>query len=423
VHGQPVQRIAAALNVDLLVIDLQEVPVPEREPQALRLAAAEARRPFTLHQGPLLRAMLLRLGQADHLLLLTMHHIVSDFWSMGVLLRELATLYKAYSIGEPSPLPELAIQYADFACWQQQWLQGEALETHLAYWRQQLAGAPPVLALRTDRPRTAVHTFCGAVQPFVLASSLPTALTRLSRQQGVTLFMTLLTAFKTLLFHYAGQANDMVVGVPIAGRTRAEVEGLIGYFLNTLALRTDLSGDPSFREVLQRVRQNVLAAYAHQELPFEKLVEALRPERSPHHTPVFQVVFNFQNVPLPPLQLPGLTLTPFELDTDMVKHDLTLYVRKTTDGLAGTFAYNTSLFDAATIAGMVEDFVTLLHRLVADPDARLGTFGAALTHGKANAHGATTHPQRAPSHDRERQAPGHARVAGPLGKDRASAAG
>ena len=228
-------------------------------------------------------------------------------------------------MGQPAPLPDLAIQYADFVPWQRQWLQGEALETHLAYWRQQLAGAPPVLALPTDRPRPAVQGFL-ARPAFRAPTPLTEALEALSRQQEVTLFMTLLAAFKTLLWHYAGQASDIVVGAPITGRTRVEVEGLIGYFLNTLALRTDLTGDPSFRELLQRVRQRVLEAYAHQELPFEKLVETLQPQRSPHHTPVFQVVFNFQNVALPLLELPGVTLS-LSNSTGTVKHDLTLYMR------------------------------------------------------------------------------------------------
>jgi aspartate racemase len=349
VHGQPVQRIAPVLHLDLPLIDLQAVSAPERESQALRLAAVEARRPFDLAHGPLLRAMLLRLGQQEHFLLLTMHHIVSDFWSMQVFMRELVALSTAFGVGEPSSLPALPIQYADFVAWQRQWLQGASLETHLSYWRQQLAGAPPVLPLSADRPRPAVQTFDGALQPFVLPPSLAEALVTLSRQAGVTLFVTLLAAFTTLLSHYAGHVKDLVVGVPITGRTRVEVEGLIGYFLNTLALRTDLSGDPSFRDILQRVRRSVLAAYAHQELPFDKLVEALQPERSPHHTPVFQVVFNFQNVPPPSLNLPGVTLNPVELDTGTVKHDLTLYMRPQADGLGGAFAYNCALFEAATI--------------------------------------------------------------------------
>ena len=252
VDGRPVQVIAPALRVPLPVTDLRGLPQTERETEATRLATQEAQHPFDLARGPLVRATLLRLGAGDHVLLLTMHHIVSDGWSMGVFFRELAVLYEAYATGKPSPLPELPVQYADFAQWQRQWLQGEVLAAHLTYWKQHLAGAPEVLELPTDRPRPAVQSFRGATYPFTLPPALSTALKTLSQREGVTLFMTLLAAFKTLLHRYTGQ-GDLVVGAPIANRTRAEIEGLIGFFVNTLVLRTDLSGNPRFGELLGRV--------------------------------------------------------------------------------------------------------------------------------------------------------------------------
>jgi acyl-CoA synthetase (AMP-forming)/AMP-acid ligase II/alpha-ketoglutarate-dependent taurine dioxygenase/acyl carrier protein len=379
VHGQPLQRIAPALHVPLPLIDLQHIPIPEREPRAFALATAEARRPFALPRGPLLRAVLLRLAGTDHLLLLTMHHMVGDFWSIRIFLQELVALYAALATGRPTPLPEPALHYADFAHWQQQWLQSAALEPHLAYWRQHLAGAPTVITFPGRRPRSAAQTGNGARQALLLSPTLTAALTALSRQHEVTLFITLLAAFKTLLWQYTGGANDIIVGTPISGRTRVEVEGVIGYFLNTLALRTDLTGDPSFQEVLQRLRRVVLEAYAHQEVPFELLVKTLRPERSPQHTPVFQVVFNWQNIPLPILQLPGLTLTPHELDTGTVKHALTLYMRPHAGMLAGTLVYNPDLFDTATMAGMRDDFLAVLHRVVEQPAVRLSQLGTQLT--------------------------------------------
>ena len=291
VDGEPLQLIAPALRMSVPITDLTHHSASDREHEAQRLATEQAREPFDLSQGPLLRVLLLCLGQDDHVLVLSMHHIVSDGWSRGVFYHELSMLYQAYTQGNPSPLSELPIQYADFAVWQRQWLQGEVLEDQLSYWKKQLAGAPALLQLPTDRPRPAVQSYRGAVQSIELSQELTQGLQALSARQGVTLFMTLLAVFQTLLYRYTGQ-NDIVVGSPIANRNRAEIEGLIGFFVNTLVLRTDLSGNPTFKELLTRVRETALGAYTHQDLPFEKLVEELHPQRSLSRSPLVQVLFN-----------------------------------------------------------------------------------------------------------------------------------
>jgi len=367
--GRPVQVIKEALALAVPVVDLQDIPDTEREAEARRLVIEKAQVPFDLEQGPLLRVTLLRLSQEEHVMLLTMHHIVSDAWSMGVLIREIAAFYEAFSSSKPSPLPELPIQYADFAVWQRQWLQGEVLEAKLAYWKQQLGGILPVLQLPTDRPRLAVKTRRGATQSFLLSSKLE-ELQALSRKETVTLFMTLLAAFQALLHRYTNQ-DDIVVGTDVANRNRIETESLIGFFVNLLILRTDLSGNPTFRELLGRVRKVALGAYAHQDLPFEKLVEALRPERNSSHTPLFQVLFVLQNAPMPPLELPGLTLRLLEVDNETSKFDLALFLTETERGLVATWQYNADLFEATTIARISAHFATLLDSIVAQPDARL----------------------------------------------------
>ena len=371
-EGQPVQVIAPGLALTLPVVDLGNLLETEREAEAQRLTIEEAQRPFDLAQGPLLRTTLLRLDKEEHILLLTMHHIVSDGWSMGVLFRELSALYEAFSAGKPSPLPELPIQYADFAVWQRQWLQGETLEAQLAYWKKQLDGVCPVLELPTDRPRPAVQTFRGARQSMVLSKSLTEAVKALSHQEGTTLFMTLLAAFQTLLYRYTGQ-DDIIVGSPIANRNRSEIEGLIGFFVNTLVLRTDLSDNPTFRELLGRVREVALGAYAHQDLPFEKLVEALHPERDLSRNPMFQVMFILQNTPMATLELGGLTLNQLNVDWGIAMFDLTLSMRATEQGLMGFLEYNTDLFNAATISRMLDHFQTLLEGIVANPDQPIAT--------------------------------------------------
>jgi amino acid adenylation domain-containing protein len=317
----PVQVIAPALSVALPVKDLGQLPEAERQVQTQRLSAEEAQRPFDLAQGPLLRATLLRLAEQEHVLLLTLHHIVSDGWSMGVFYRQLAVLYQAFSTGSRPMLPELPIQYPDFSHWQRHWLQGEVLDVQLGYWKRQLGGSLPVLQLHTDRPRPAVQTFRGARHTLLLPKRLSEALRGLSRQEGVTLFMTLLAAFQTLLHRYTGQ-DDIIVGSPVAGRTRAETEGLIGFFVNTLVLRTDLSGEPRFRQLLARVREVALGAYGHQDLPFEKPVEELQPERDLSRTPLFRVMFALQSAPGTALQLSGLTTCPLEVDSRTAKFDL-----------------------------------------------------------------------------------------------------
>ena len=306
--GSPAQIIAPTLTVRPAVVNLQELPESEREAEVQRLVIEEARLPFELARGPLLRMTLLRLAEEEHVGLLTMHHIVSDGWSTGILIREMAVLYEAFSCARPSPLPELPVQYADFAYWQRQWLQGEVLETQLTYWKRQLLGAP-LLELPTDHPRPAIQTFRGSHHSLLLPKHVGEGLRALSRQEGITLFMTLLAAFQILLHRYTDQ-DDLNVGTPIANRNRLEIEGLIGFFVNTLVMRTDLSGNPTFREVSRRVREVCLEAYAHQDLPFERLVEELHLERSLAHNPLFQVMFVMQNAPVQALGLPRLTLSP-----------------------------------------------------------------------------------------------------------------
>jgi amino acid adenylation domain-containing protein len=370
--GRPVQAIAPALPWTLPVLDLQEVPEHEREAQVRTLAREEAQRPFNLAQGPLLRSTLLRLAAEEHVLLLTMHHIIYDGWSQGVFWRELGLLYEAFATGKSSLLPELCIQYADFAVWQRQWLQGEVLDTQLAYWKQQLSGNLPVLQLPPARPRPAVQTFRGARQSLELSKSLTAALKALSFREGVTLFMTLLAAFQALLHCYTGQ-DDISVGSFIANRNWIETEGLIGFFVNTLVLRTDLSGNPSFRELLGRVRKVTLGAYSHQELPYEKLVEELRPQRDLSRNPLFQVLFTLRNTPRQAPELAGLTLSSLEVYTETAKFNLTLDLAETPEGLSGWFEYSTDLFDAATIARMAGHFQSLLEGILAGPEQRLAT--------------------------------------------------
>ena len=369
--GHPVQGIAAPRPVSLVMRDLAGHPADDREATCQRLLAAEVQRPFDLTRDLLLRAMLVRLGEDEHVLLVVLHHIASDGWSMGVFWRELGLLYAAAAEGRPADLPDLPIQYADYAVWQRQGLQGDVLAAQLAYWRRQLAEAPPGLELPTDRPRPAVQTFRGAHRTHTLPPPLHAALEALSRAAGVTLFMTLLAAFQTLLARYTGQ-EDIIVGSPIAGRTRVETEGLIGFFVNTLALRTDLTGNPPFRTLLTRVRDVCLDAYAHQEVPFEKLVEELKPERTLSQSPLFQVMFALQNAPRTTLALPGLALTPLRVESGTAKFDLTVFVTATDAGLQTLVEYNTDLFDAATIDRLLGHFQTLLEGVVAAPERPVG---------------------------------------------------
>ncbi len=364
--GQPAQVVAPATRMTAPIVELEHLSKTEREAETRRLAVEEARRPFDLTRGPLLRTTLLRMGKTEHILLLTMHHIVSDGWSEGLFLQEMTMLYKAFLAGKPSPLPELPLQYADFAVWQREWLSGEVLEPQLAYWKEQLGGELPVLELPTDRPRLPVQTFRGTVHSFAVSKTLHEALKVLSQQEGVTLFMTLLAAFKVLLYRYTEQ-TDILVGTPIANRNRSEIEGLIGFFVNTLVLRTDLSGNPTFRDLLGRVREVALGAYTHQNLPFGELVEALQPQRDLSYQPLFQVMFVLQNALLETQELPGLTLMPLEVESGTAKFDLTLFLRETEHGLAGRLEYSTDLFDAATMTRMAGHFQTLLAGIITQP--------------------------------------------------------
>ncbi|OUL30717.1 hypothetical protein BV372_21625 [Nostoc sp. T09] len=375
-NGQPVQAVAqveedSTLRRHYLLqeIDLSHLSEPNLQLEVQRLAIEEAQRPFNLEQGPLLRVMLLCLAEQEYTLVVTVHHIISDGWSFGVLARELMALYDSFSQGNPSPLPDLPIQYADFALWQQEWLQGELLKSKFAYWQRQLGGSLPVLQLPTDRPRPAVQSFQGARQPFALSSTLSEALKTFARQESATVFITVLAVFKTLLYRYTGQ-EDILVGSPIANRQRLELEGLMGFFVNTLVLRTDLSGNPTFRQLLARVREVTLEADAHQDVPFEKLVEALQPERELSRNPLFQVAFVI-TPPMPDLA-PPWSYSQLDVDTGTAKFDLTLALEERPDGFIGVFEYSTDLFAADAIARMVGHFQTLLAGILANPDQCIG---------------------------------------------------
>ena len=370
VDGGPAQVIAPSLTMAPRVIDLQALSENAREIEVQRLAAEEACRPFDLAHGPLLRVTLVRLGEERHVGLLTMHHIVSDGWSTGILIRELAVLYDAFSSEMPSPLSELPIQYADFANWQRLWLQGEILQTQLAYWKQQLLGIPPLLELSTQRTRPAVLAFRGAHASLLLPGNAADALKVLSRDEGATLFMTFLTAFNVLLHRYSNQ-DDLVVGTPIANRNHTETEGLIGFFVNTLVLRTDLSGNPTFRELVRRVREVCLAGYSHQDLPFEKLVEELHLERDLSRNPLFQVMFVLNSTRMETMELTGLRVSPIKGSSEAAHVDLTMQISETEDGRTeAALIYNTDLFDAAAITRMLRHFRILLEAAAADPDRR-----------------------------------------------------
>ncbi|HJP95208.1 MAG TPA: amino acid adenylation domain-containing protein [Pyrinomonadaceae bacterium] len=370
IDDRPVQIINKTPTFKLSVSDLQELDQNQRSVAVSELAEEDARRRFDLTEGPLLRANLLRLSETEHVLLLTIHHIISDGWSVGVFVRELAALYEAYLAGRPSPLRELSIQYADFAVWQRDWLQGKRLEEQLSYWRAQLTDAPPLLELPTDRPRPPVQSYRGALETLLLSESLSRSLKELSRREGVTLFMTLLATFSTLLYRYSGQ-RDILVGTPIANRNRAETESLIGFFVNTLIFRTRLSEQVRFRELLIQVREMALEAYAHQDLPFEKLVEELQPERSLSHSPVFQVMLDLQNAPMPDLELQGLRLTPLPFDSRIAKFDLILTVGEMDGRLSGQLEYNTDLFDAVTVKRMARHLEHLMQAAVSNPDEQV----------------------------------------------------
>jgi amino acid adenylation domain-containing protein len=375
--GRPAGIVHEDIDASLAVTRLTELPEAERPSVARREVAAEVRRPFDLAAGPLLRARLLELDDDEHALLLTMHHIVSDGWTLGILTAEVRALYEAFREGEPSPLAEPAIQYADYAAWQRRWLSGDVLEVQLAYWREQLGGAPHALDVPVDHPRPAVASSRGARRSFVLPAELSGALSKLGQREGATLFMTLLAAFDVLLYRYTGQ-RDLVVGTPIANRTHAETEGVVGFFVNTLALRMVLSDDESFRALLGRVREVCLGAYTHQEMPFERLVQELSPERDLGRAPLFQVMFVLQNTPRE-AEAPascsasksgGTSTDWLDVEPGTAKFDLTLTMTEGPRGLGGSIEYATDLFEAATVARMAGHLGVLLEGIARAPDAQ-----------------------------------------------------
>jgi hypothetical protein len=334
------------------------------------LAAIDARTPFNLLTGPLSRATLLRINEDEHVVLFTLHHIVSDGWSRDVLISEVASLYQAFRYGNQSPLEELEIHYADFASWQREYLSGEALEEQLNYWQKQLENIPEVLDLPTDIPRLSGLNSVGAAYRFALSSDLTRGLRVLGARSGATLFMVLLAGFKVLLYRYTGNP-DIVVGTGIANRNQSEIEQLIGFFVNMLVLRTDLSGNPTFSELLKRVRQTALGAYAHQDLPFEMLVEKHLSDRDLSHSPLFQVALFLQNAATKNLELPGLALNYLGAETGGTHFDMTVGVTESADELLMATEYNTGLFEEATIKQMMEQFTRILEYMVKDPNAQI----------------------------------------------------
>jgi hypothetical protein len=369
---KPVQIIAPPEEIVLRLIDLSQLEEQQREAQVRLLADEEARRPFDLSHGPLWRASLLRLGEGAHVALFTMHHVVSDAWSMKVLVDEVATLYTAYLRGEGSPLPELEIQYADYACWQRQYLTDSVLEKHLAYWKKQLAGKLPVLDLPPDYPRPSDPSHRGAAKSFSLPAELSQSLRDLSNREGVTPFMLLLAAFNTLLYRYTGQ-DDIIIGAAIANRNRTAIEPLIGFFVNMLPIRTDLSGDPRFSELLGRVKEVALGGYAHQDIPFEKLVEEIQPEGAMRQMPLFRVAFGVQNAPWEDLKLCGIEVKPVIAEQTWVRFDLTLWMTESIKEIQVLWTYSKDLFEEKTVIRMHDHFEVLLFNIVDRPDARLTT--------------------------------------------------
>ena len=369
--GRPVQLVLPAQTLVLPMHDLTHLPPAERETEVKRLIAAEIKRPFNLHDGPMIRGQLLRLGMEDHVVLLAVHHIVFDGWSTGILIREVSALYETYARGASSPLGELKLQYGDYARWQRQWLQGDVVARQLEYWRKQLADLAPLLELPADYPRPAAQSFNGGHETVELDRDLCDALRTLSRNENVTLFMTVLAGLQALLYRYTGQP-DIPIGSPIAGRADASTESLLGFFINTVVLRAKASGRISFKELLEGVREMALEAHAHQDLPFEWLVEALQPERNLSYAPLFQVMFVLQNAPTRAAQLPGLMMSILEYETDKTQgFDLTLILMETERGLVGTFEYDSDLFEAGTIKRMVCHFATLLRSVTVDPGRKL----------------------------------------------------
>ncbi|HAO13785.1 MAG TPA: non-ribosomal peptide synthetase [Planktothrix sp. UBA8407] len=371
IDGKPIQKILPSLQINLLVVNLQDLPSNQIE----EIIAQELQKPFDLTQAPLVRFTLLDLGQESYILVPVIHHIIIDGWSKGIFFKELSYFYQSFLSKTPVNLPQLPIQYADFAVWQRQWLQGEILENQLNYWQKQLADAPPLLELPTDQPRPSIPTFQGHTLNFQIDPDLTDKLKTLSQRSGVTLFMTLLATFTTLLFRYSHQ-EDILIGTPVANRNRQEIEPLMGFFVNTLVMRNSLQGNPTFWELLQQVRQSVLGAYANQDVPFEKVVDVLQIERSLSYNPLFQVMFALQNAPLGDLNLPGLKATSLAVENVRVKFDLSLVLEETETEkgtyLEGFWEYSSDLFTAERITRLVGHFQTLLKGIVTNPQQQVG---------------------------------------------------
>jgi non-ribosomal peptide synthetase component F len=368
--GQPVQMFSPPQSLTLPILDLSHLNEEDREYQFKQLASEDSRRSFNLSTGPLYRASLLQLSDEEHILLINFHHIVFDAWSSGVLVREFTALYNAFNNGQPSPLPKLPIQYIDFAQWQQQQLQGSLMEKQISYWKKKLAGDLPILELPADRSRPSVQTFHGAVYSLTLPKSLSELIVGISRQQEVTLFMAFLAAFKVLLHRYTGQ-EDIIVGSPTSGRNNPQTHDLIGFFVNTLALRTNFSKQQTFSELLAQVREVALSAFSHQDLPIGKVVEALQPERSSSHSPLFQVMFTYQNTPMPDLDFSGMTVTLEQNAGDTAKFDLSLDVFENVEGFVCVFEYNTDLYNVDRITRLAGHFQKLLEGIVANPEQKV----------------------------------------------------
>lgn len=396
--GRPCQRVAPVEPFSLSVIDLSDRPPAEAQEEATRLATEDAHRPFDLAQGPLLRTFLMRIAEQEHVLVLNFHHIVTDGWSMGVFTREFDALYRAFLAGEPSPLAELPIQMADFAAWQRDALQGAKLEQHLEYWRGQLGGEPTGAELRTDHPRPAVQSFKGRHQTIRLSAQLSDDLRALSRGQGVTLFMTLKAGFLVLL-HEASEQTDMLIGSAVAHRNRPELEGLIGFLVNMLALRTDLSGDPGFDELLQRVRDVTIGAWSHQDLPLTRILAEVQPNRDLSRNPLFQVQFSLLTPDHNPavygyglemgqietVQLPGLVMSPVPIKFDNARYDIAIFLWDMPGGIEGTLEYSRDLFEPATMQRLVERYEAVLRAVIEKPAATLSDLVSGLREADSSA--------------------------------------